>query len=83
MKPLRRGKETGLVEIPANWYVYRHKHIIPESKTTFQVPGRSPAYDVCLLCICLVEKANFYSGSSSLAQTRMDGYVLSLLSNVE
>lgn len=48
MKPLQRGKPTGLVEIPANWCVSRMiaAHFHPLALRIPQVPRRPPADDV-------------------------------------
>lgn len=78
MKPLQRGKETGLVEIPANWFVNCITGVLPSMHLTQlkryldDLPPMmsAPATSV------QVQPTDINLGSLSRAQTRMVGCVI-------
>ena len=79
MKPLSRGKETGLVEIPANWCALCDvgQPVCGAHDNGAQVSGRSSAHDASELSTHARSVSKLYAGSSSLVRIRMDGCVVS------
>ena len=80
MKPLQRGNETGIVEIPGNWYVkvFRTSRGQLPNDDISKVLRRSATYDVCnrdFLHICMgINLTNMdLLGSSNLVQILMAG----------